>query len=169
MSPNALRRGTGVRQEGKAPRRCRATRLRVESLEPREVPSAALALDFDTTTSPTARGFTSAKLALYSAANHFGWTSLSGMSAVNRSITNPLDRDFHCGTDGTFLADVPDGTYDVTVGLGDASVVRDRVSVWAQGRLLAADVTTRAGQFLEVRGRVAVTNGQFNLRLADGG
>ena len=76
------------------------------------------------------------------------------MVAVNRTITNPLTRDFHAGTDGTFLADVPNGTYDVVVALGDASAVRDRVSVWAEGQPLASNVTTQTGQFLEVRGRV---------------
>ena len=129
----------------------------------------ALALDFNTATSPTAPGYVGVGPVQYSTSNHLGWQSLSGIGAISRSSSSPLTRDFHYGVDGTFLADVPNGIYDIVVGLGDASSVRDRVSVWAEGQLLAANVTTQANQFVEVRGRVNVSDGQLTLRLADGG
>src|SRR5262245_14678999 len=152
------------------PRKSSQTRkLRFDFLEARDVPSATLALDFNTSTSPTAAGFTGVKLVNYTPATHLGWESITGLGAVNRSINNALNRDFHWGQDATFLADVPNGTYDLVVGLGDASVVRDRVWVWAEGSLLASEVTGAAGQFLQVRGRVTVSDGTLTLRIADAG
>jgi len=131
------------------------------------VPAPLLALDFNTSTSPTAAGFTGVKLTKYTPTNHLGWQAISGLGAANRAITNALTRDFHWGRDATFLADVPNGTYDLVVGLGDASVKRDRVYVWAEGSLLASEVTTPLNQFMQVRGRVTVADGKLNLRIAD--
>src|SRR5262249_43814476 len=157
MSRNALRVGISVRKEGKAPKHHRVTRLRAQALEPRDVPAAALLLDFNTNWSPTAPGYTGVKPVLYSTINHMGWQSLTGISAADRAPANPLTRDAQTGTDGTFLADgLTPGTYDLAVGLGDALVVRDMVTVSAQGQVLAANVTTKAGQILEVRGRITV-------------
>jgi len=147
----------------------RTLRLHFDQLEVRDVPSATLALDFDTQASPTAVGYTKAKLTTYTPTNHFGWQSKTGMNAINRSVGNALNRDFHTGRDGTFLADVPNGEYDLVIGLGDPSYARDRMWLWAEGTLLASEVSTKANQFIQVRGRVTVTDGQLNLRLADAG
>src|SRR5262245_31396933 len=144
-------------------------KLRIDHLEAREVPATALALDFDTATSPTATGYTRVRLQGYTTTTHMGWQTITGMGAADRNSGTALNRDFHWGRDDTFLADVPNGTYDVVIGLGDASMRRDRVWVWAQDTLLASEVTTLANQFLQVRGRVTVANGQFKLRLADAG
>ncbi len=75
------------------------------------------------------------------------------MTATNRlSLTaNPLTQDFHSGKDSTFLADVPNGTYDIAIGLGDRPPRMIASSVWAEGQPLAANVTTKANQFEEVR------------------
>src|SRR6187200_2520425 len=126
MSANVLRHGIREsRLRPKVRKSLRSTHLRVESLEPRDVPASTL-LDFNTTASPTPAGYTGVKPVLYSADTHLGWQSLTGMGAMDRATTNALTRDFQHGTDGTFLADVPDGTYNVAVGLGDPSAVRDR-------------------------------------------
>jgi hypothetical protein len=103
------------------------------------------------------------------AINYLGWERLVGITAIDRQTSNPLTRDFHAGVNETFLADVPNGVYNVVVGLGDPSAARDRVSVWAEGQALIANATTAAGKVQEVRGRVTVTDGQLTLRLTDGG
>ena len=143
--------------------------LRVESLEVRDVPSATLALDFNTMMSATAKGYTGVKPVLYSTVNHLGWESLDGIRAGNRLAGNALDRDVQTGTDGTFLADVPNGTYDLVLGVGDVAALRDKVSVAAEGQPLASDLTTLLGQVLEVRGRVTIADGQLTLHIFDGG
>jgi PKD repeat protein len=160
---------TRIRSErGREARSKRRARLRIDALEARVVPGA-MALDMDTANSPTATGYTRERLVKYTTTNHAGWQSTTGMGAVLRTTGSALVRDFHYGRDGTFLADVPNGTYDVVIGLGDPAVKRDFMSVWAEGTRLAADVTTQKNQFLEVRGRVTVTDGLLTIRVADAG
>jgi parallel beta-helix repeat protein len=156
---------------GKSPRQGRRSRRpawTLEALEAREVP-AVFAFDFDTSSSPVAAGYTHVPLVAFTPSTGFGWLSVSGMQAVNRSTADPLTTDLHLGTDSTFLANVPNGQYDVVATLGDSASVRDNVSVWAEGQQLVSNLTTSAGQFLEARGRVSVSDGQMSLRLADGG
>src|SRR5206468_12187332 len=116
----AMNRATGwlPRRSSPKPRKTsQSYKLRFELLETRDVPSATLALDFNTNTSPTAAGFTGVKLANYTPATHIGWQSITDLAAVDRSIGSALTRDFDRGQDATFLADVPNGTYDLVVGL----------------------------------------------------
>src|SRR5262249_2413679 len=61
------------------------------------------------------------------------------------------------------------GQYDVVLTLGDATVVRDNVSVTVEGQSLVTGLKTNAGQYLEARGRVSVSDGQLTVRLTDGG
>src|SRR5262245_27725585 len=146
MSASILRHGfPRIRQHGTARKQHRSARLRVEPLEHRVVPTATLDLDFNTNSSPTPIGYTGVKPVAYSASTGMGWQDLTGMLALDRSTSNALTRDFQYGTDGTFLADVPNGTYDVVVGLGDPSAAHDMVSVWAEGQLLASNVKTSSG------------------------
>src|SRR5262249_51468175 len=116
-----------------------------------------------------ATGYTAVPLVAFTPSLGYGWQSISGMQAVNRATGNPLTTDLHLGTDSTFLATVPNGQYDVVATLGDTSAVRDKVSVWAEGQQLVSNLTTNAGQFLEVRGRVTVADGQLAVRFADAG
>ncbi len=140
----------------------------LEALESREVP-AVYSFDFGTATSPVATGATAVPVVAYSSTAGFGWESTSGISAVDRGGANALTRDVHTGTSKAFLVDVPNGQYDVAVMLGDPSVVRDRVTATAEGATIVSNLTTLAGQLLEGRGRVTVTDGQLTLRLTDGG
>jgi PKD repeat protein len=166
-----VRRNKGLRVQPQDTHRAgrRRTHLRVESLESRDVPAPLLALDFNTNSSPTAAGYTGVKPVPYTSTNHLGWENLVGITATDRQTGNALTRDFHCGVTGTFLADVPNGVYNVVVGLGDATTVRDNVGIWAEGQALATNVKTPAGKFLEARGRVTVTDGRLTLRLEDSG
>ena len=97
---------------------------------------------------------------------------MTGIAALDRATTNaPDSRLPGTGPTGPSWRTSRTGTYDVVVGLGDPSAVRDLVSVWGKGQQLAANVTTAAGQILEVRGRVTVpaAGGPFTLHLIDGG
>src|SRR5262249_43394047 len=139
----------------------------VEFLEQREVLSTALHFDFGTASSPVAPGYTGVSLTSYSAARGYGWASLTGLSAVNRNSADALTRDFITGSDATFLADLPSGTYDVMPILGDAKAAHDGMSLWAEGTQLASGLSTAAGQYLRPSYRVQVADGQLNLRVAD--
>jgi hypothetical protein len=144
-------------------------RLGMEILESRVTPSATWAFDFGPPDSPVATGYTGVGVTAYSSAQQYGWQDVTGLTAVSRSGPDVLRQDFVSGTDATFLADVPNGTYDVVATLGDNSAVRDQVTASAEGTPLAAPVTSQTGQFLPVRGRITVTDGQLSLRVSDAG
>lgn len=141
----------------------------LESLEDRLTPATSFHLDLNTTVSPTESGTTHVPLVQYAASRGYGWTNLSGMSATDRSFSDLLARDFHSGVDSTFHVDLPAGSYDLRVILGDASALRDQVSVYANGTLLASNITTQAGQFARPAFKVDVGSNGLDLRLVDTG
>jgi ELWxxDGT repeat protein len=86
-----------------------------------------------------------------------GWT--------NNNSSNPLTNDFQYGKDDTFLVDLPNGYYDVTPTLGDATASHT-VALWAEGQPLTASLTTRPSEYLHPMFRVQVTGGQLSFRIA---
>lgn len=157
------------------PQRPRSQRRRpiLEALEDRCVPATtspiSLLYDFGTAKSPVASGATQVKLTSFSQTQGFGWASLSGLSATDRGTSNPLTRDFHQGGDGRFVVNLPDGTYNVTVTVGDARAKHAGMALWLEGVQVATNLSTAAGQFLSRTYQVEVTGGQLNLRIAAGG
>jgi fibronectin type 3 domain-containing protein len=129
--------------------------------------------DFNNATSPPADGFIGLGTSnAYNAVSGFGWQS--NASAFDRGIAHDLLRDGHWGTNNTFNVNVPDGTYLVTVTLGDASFARNNISVWAEESLLdpnpkLSGLATAAGQFLHRSFPVTVTDNQLNVRIASTG
>ena len=108
-------------------------------------------------------------LIAYAATRGYGWASLAGLHSNDRGTTDLVTRNYHSGTDGTFLVDLGNGTYNVTVTLGDARASHDDLAVWANGQLLASNVTTLPGQFLTASYSVTVGNGQLAVRIVDNG
>jgi PKD repeat protein len=145
----------------------------IEPLEKRELLATTLAaplhFDFGTTTSPVASGYTGVSLVAYSPTLGFGWQSLTGLSAVNRSTADALTSDLVRGTDDTFLVNLANGTYDVTPTMGDTRYARDQISIYGQGQLLASGLSSSAGQFISPTYQVQVNNGQLELRFVDSG
>ena len=71
--------------------------------------------------------------------------------------------------DGTFVVDVPNGTYSVTVSLGDlGSTARDQMAVYLEGTQVDT-VTTAARSVATETYQVTVADGQLTLRLQDQG
>ncbi|MBI1913208.1 MAG: hypothetical protein HYS12_00360, partial [Planctomycetes bacterium] len=145
-------------------------RLLIEELERRELLSSTpLLLDFGTSTSPVADGYTGFPLLTYSAARGYGWTSLTAMGAQDNGRADALTRDNHFGrSTGTFRADLDPGTYQVTVVLGDGQRAENDLELWAQGQRVAAGLATAAGQFLRATFTARVnSNGYLNLQITD--
>ena len=85
----------------------------------------------------------------------------------DRWTGSDLERDLNFTTDGTFLVDVPEATYEVTVMLGDAGrYVHDQVGVLLEGDLVDT-VSTAKGQVKTQQYTVEVTDGQLALQLDD--
>src|SRR5262249_42523799 len=122
---------------------------------------------FGTTVSPVAKGYLRVSLLAYNSSTGYGWASVKPLSARDRGTANALTRDFVYGTDGTYLTDVANGTYNVTVTLGDATSRRNGISIWVQGQLVASGVSTAAGQFYTQTFTASVTGGRVTVRIAD--
>src|SRR5262245_50319814 len=146
----------------------------VEELEQREVLSGnTFLLDFGTNSSPVAPGYTRVPLVGYSQALGYGWNNPTGMATGDWGGSDPLTRDFHyglgkTGVDKTFLVDLASGTYDVTVLLGGRSP-QDRIDIYAEGQKVSSQLSVGFEQTLRLTYRVAVTDGQLNLRFVDTG
>jgi len=147
--------------------KAKSVRPQLEMLETRELPATALQLDFVTANSPAAAGYQAVTVTPYSASRGFGWANAASVAHMDRGIGGNQDRDFHFGQDATFLADVANGTYDVTVHLGDPKMRQNEVSIWLEGQQVASGLGGELGEMLRPTFRVTVNDGQLTLRLRD--
>jgi fibronectin type 3 domain-containing protein len=126
--------------------------------------------DFGTAASPVAAGYTKAAPGTtFSTATGYGWTSGTINSADRGAASSDVNRDFNSTSDGTFAVNVANGTYTVTVTIGDATSRRDKMAVYLEGNRVVNNLTTSAGQFYQQTFTVTVTDGQLTMRLVDGG
>ena len=88
--------------------------------------------DFGTTSSPIATGYTRVAATAYTATLGYGWRAGTVVTR-DRGGTNSLSRDFNMTTSGTFAVDVPGGTYNVTVTMGDNDNPHDNQAVSFEG------------------------------------
>ncbi len=151
-------------------RRPSSRRLKVESLEGRDLPSAALPLHLDlgTATSAAQYGYTGVGIVAYDAGRGYGWADTTSIQARNRRMGSELTRDFQQGRDGTYLIDLPNGTYSVTLTLGDAFYHREGIDISAQGQSIVSGLTTGRNQFVRETFQVQVANGRLTISLHDG-
>ena len=108
----------------------------------------------------------------YTAATHFGWLSTAAPSgSFDRGAPNTLLEDGASGTDMTFLRDEPNGTYTISVVMGDNNFARDQMQIYAQGAAspIVTNLNSGVGTFATATFVVTVTTGQLSLRFKDGG
>ncbi len=100
----------------------------------------------------------------------FHVTFSDGEVAIYRADRVGLDltRDLHSATDASFAADVPRGTYDVTITMGDAVSAHDAMAIFLEGEQVDL-VSTDAGEFQSLTYRVFVQDGQLTARFEDRG
>lgn len=128
----------------------------------------SVSFDFGTSSSPVAAGFRQVTPSTtYSVAQGYGW--LSGtITATDRGTGTDVNRDFNSTPLGTFVVNVPNGTYSVVVTMGDATTAHDKMAVSLEGSQVA-NLSSSAGQFLRNTYQVTVSNGQLTLALDDRG
>jgi fibronectin type 3 domain-containing protein len=102
---------------------------------------------------------------VFSTAQGYGWQS-GTIDSRDRGTGSDLNRDFDFTTDGTFAVNLANGSYNVTVTMGDASYPHDQMGVFLQG-IQVDSVTTAAGSFVTTTYSVTVSGGQLTLRLKD--
>ncbi len=125
--------------------------------------------DFGTSSSPVQSDYTRVSNGTrYSDSRGYGWLS-GAIGSVDTRSGSYLTRDLNYTGDGTFAVNVPNGTYEVTVTLGDRRSVRhDYMAVILEGSEIER-VTTSAGQTVTRTYTIPVTDGQLNMRLKDMG
>jgi fibronectin type 3 domain-containing protein len=128
--------------------------------------------DFGASGSPVAAGyFQVTESTLYAEPLGYGWQSVGAtLTSRDRGIPSSdyLRRDLNQAPQATFLVNVPNGMYDVTITMGDASYKHDLVQVWLEGGLVNT-VSTAIGQWKVNTYRVTVADGQLTVLLKDGG
>jgi PKD repeat protein len=123
-------------------------------------------LDFGTASSPVAAGYERVTEATaYKAPPGYGW--LAGkVASVDVATGTDLERDFCYSPDMTFGVDVPAGTYDVALSMGNMKWSHDQIEVSLEG-VVKEVVTTPLNQVVQKVYSVTVQDGQLTLRLRD--
>ena len=132
------------------------------------VSSGASHFEFGTPTSPVAAGYTAINEGTsYTAAQGYGWQSgtVSSRDDTTPGLTT-IQRGYDYTKGATFGVALANGTYNVTVTMGDAGWMHDQQGVFLQGTQVDT-VTTQVGQFYTHTYVVTVTNGQLTLKLQD--
>lgn len=142
----------------------------LEVLESRELlASSAFHYDFGTASSPVAAGYQPVALTGYTAAQGYGWASTTGITWMDRGTPTDLLRDNNSGTDGTFLVNLPNGTYNVTVTLGDPQMRQNNIDIYLEGTKVGTIGSGNLGEVFNPTFNAAVKDGQLTLRLVDTG
>lgn len=140
----------------------------VHDLEATPPSSSPRTFDFGTASSPVAAGYTQVTDASsYSPATGYGW--LSGkVQSRDRETGSDLERDFDSTGDAVFVVDLPNGTYQVTVTMGDAWTWHDQLQVVLEG-IAVETIATVSGQPVSKTYAVEVGDGQLTLGIKDVG
>ncbi|MCA9074995.1 MAG: FG-GAP repeat protein [Planctomycetaceae bacterium] len=127
--------------------------------------SVPLKYDFGQPTSPLATGFTRVTQDdAFNATDGFGWTG-SVTGNLDRGTGDDQQRDFvYTKSTASFLVNLPNDIYDVTILMGDASFTQDNMQLSLEG-VVADIVTTTAGNYHEQTYRVTVADGQLTVDL----
>lgn len=105
----------------------------------------------------------------YAAGLGYGWLSgkIQSRDRGASPASDALTQDLHFTSNGVFAVDLSDGSYNVTLHLGDAAAYpHDQMGVYMENELLAS-VSTVAGEVISVTYNVSVTDGQLTIRLKD--
>ena len=119
--------------------------------------------DFGTATSPVAPGYTQVtEASRFSPDRGYGWVA-GVVESRDRGVGDELFRDFNFSQDATFAVHLPDGTYTVTLTMGDAFVPHDQ-DIYLQWQRVDR-VAVKLGEILRREYTVAVQGGLLSLRL----
>jgi len=126
--------------------------------------------DFQLKGSPVMEGFTEVNQSTrYSDRLGHGWLTAPDQER-NRNAGTDLTRDFIFDrAPRTFRVKVPNGSYVVTVFLGDMSNPHDNMAVHAEGKPKLKKVTSGAGEVKELAFNVDVEDGALDIEFKDAG
>lgn len=93
----------------------------------------------------------------------YGFSNLKNVHAKEREDSTSLRRDFCIPLDTSFLVDVPDGTYRVSLLLGDEIADTETTITYGEGRLVLHKQRTSAGHFTRTSFSAWIVDGQLKL------
>lgn len=135
-------------------------------------PPSTNKFDFGTGTSALASGYTRVTEATSFTAGGYGWTSTTGLESRDRSgPADDLKRDFVTNSSAarTFKVGLANGSYAVTVTMGDNDFAHDNMVVKANGTTKLSDVDTAQGAFAVNTFNVTVSNSNLEVEFSDAG
>ena len=135
-------------------------------------PPSSNKFDFGTATSPLVSGQTRVTEATAFTTGGYGWTSTAGLESRDRGApADDMRRDFvmHTSAARTFKTSLANGTYAITLVMGDNDFAHDNMVVKANGATKLADVDTAQGAFVTSTFNVTVTNSNLEVEFSDAG
>ncbi len=123
--------------------------------------------DFGTPRSPVGAGYSPVtERTKYATTLGYGWAA-GKISSADRRSGNALDRDLTLTSKGTFVVDVPAGTYVVDLRIGDRGRYAHDLMGFSLEGIPVDPITTAAYQAEERSYLVHVVNGQLTIDLYD--
>jgi len=95
----------------------------------------------------------------------YGW-SAGTVASRDRGAGTRLRQDFNFSRDAVFSVEVVDGSYSVTITMGDAAAGHDQMGVGLEGHVVDT-VTTAIGEFAVKTYAVTVSDGTLDVSLTD--
>jgi len=135
-------------------------------------PPSSNKFDFGTATSPLVSGQTRVTEATAFTSGGYGWTDTAGLESRDRGApADDMRRDFvmHTSAARTFKTSLANGTYAITLIMGDNDFAHDNMVVKANGATKLGDVDTAQGAFVTNTFNVTVTNGSLEVEFSDAG
>jgi hypothetical protein len=131
-------------------------------------PSVLNSYNFQTSGAPVPPGFTAEIGEPYTSSRGYGWNR--NMQSATRTRGKSLDKAldtliFTGNTPATFQVDVPNGTYDVEVSVGDSQYPQGPHRLNVEGVPVFDGQSTSANQFLRETVRVHVSDGSLNVTM----
>ena len=127
-------------------------------------PAGTRNFDFTTETGALATGYTRVTPQLYSSATGFGYTITAWIYNSDGGSGDALRRVVHhSDASRTFVANVPNGNYDVTVYIGHPEWGMAGIDVFAEGTKRVANLPTSAGVVQTRTFNVPISDGQLTL------
>ena len=122
--------------------------------------------DFGTPTSNVEPGWVQVtEKSLLAGGQGYGW-SAGTVASRDRGSGTRLRQDFNFSRDAMFSVEVVDGSYSVTITMGDAAAAHDQMGVGLEGHLVDT-VTTARGEFVARTFTVTVSDGVLDVSITD--
>jgi fibronectin type 3 domain-containing protein len=121
--------------------------------------------DFGTPDSPVAEGYTGVGALQYDATRGYGFTDPSKVTTTDRGGSDPIRQDFVTVGSTSFLVDLPNGDYTVSLVAGDTTEASE-IAITAE-KMAKVQLTAKpAGEYLSMTFPISLVDGQLNLDFA---